>query len=304
MAGMDSLTQSMPNPVGGAGGGVGGKKTPGASPAAKQEMAQAVQKALGGNAPGPQGPQPGKGPGGAAGQPGGPGQSSKPGGGGAFGMSPPDQGGSQGGAKKGATESYDPEKQRQVFMRMMVAQMEHQDPLNPVKGTEFTSQLAQFTGVEQQIRSNEHLDQLTSSKDQQQRWNAMSLLGRDVVLDRNSLQLGESPGKQQFQFQVDAPAQVKAQVTDAKGNVVKEIDLGKRETGSHKATWDGTNSEGKPVGPGEYTIRAAPARGEGQPFQTQVQATVQEVNFGKSGVQLGIGQGQSVAFDRIQTVSQ
>jgi flagellar basal-body rod modification protein FlgD len=215
-------------------------------------------------------------------------------------MSPP---GATGGGSKVGTGEYDPEKQKQVFMRMMVAQLEHQDPLNPTKGTEFTAQLAQFTGVEQQIRSNEHLDKLAGKREDQQQWNAMSLLGREVVLDRNSLNLGDSPGKQQFRFQVDEPAQVSARVTDSRGNVVKEIDLGKREAGSHQASWDGTNSDGKPVSGGEYTIQAVPARGDGAPYQTRVQTTVQEVNMGDKGVQLGIGQGEKVPFDRVQTVS-
>lgn len=333
MAGMENLTQSMPNPVGGSGGkgGAMGGKPPGPSPEAKKGISQAVQEALGkqqGGGPAqakgaPGGGGPAKGPAGPAGGPGGPrGEGAKkpegPGqgnggkgtglekeesraSGGAFGQSPPEAKG--GGGRAGTGDDYDPQKQKQVFMQMMVAQLEHQDPLNPTEGTEFTSQLAEFTGVEQQIRSNEHLKQLSGNRDDQQRWNAMSLLGRNVVLDRNSLQLGESPGKQQFQFQVDEPAEVAAQVTDAKGNVVKEIDLGKREAGTHKASWDGTNGEGKPVDAGEYTIRAVPARGEGGPYQTQVQATVQEVKMGDKGVQLGIGQGQEVPFGRVQTVS-
>ena len=306
MAGMDSLSQAMPNPMEGAGGGVGGK-SPGASPAAKQGMQEAVQQALrervqqgGGLPPGDKGAGKTPPPGGAGGGKGQQGSSATSGG--AFGMSPPGEA-KGGGGKTASGEDYDPQEQKQVFMKMMVAQLEHQDPLNPTKGTEFTTQLAQFNNVEQQIRSNDYLEKMTSKDDQQQRWNAMSLLGRNVVLDRDSLQLDSNPGKQQFQFQVDAPAHVAARVTDSEGNLVKEVDLGKREAGSHRATWDGTNNKGEPVPGGEYTIRAVPARGDGNPYQTQVQATVQEVKMGESGVQLGIGRGQSVAFDQVKTVS-
>lgn len=64
------------------------------------------------------------------------------------------------------------------FLRMFVAQLQNQDPLNPMEGTEYTAQLAQFSNLEQSIKSNEKLDGLMSQLSLSQ---ANALIGRTAT---------------------------------------------------------------------------------------------------------------------------
>ena len=65
-----------------------------------------------------------------------------------------------------------------AFLRLLIAQMQNQDPLNPMEGTEYTAQLAQFSSVEQSIQTNQKLDTLLTSFSLSQ---AESMIGRTLT---------------------------------------------------------------------------------------------------------------------------
>lgn len=142
---------------------------------------------------------------------------------------------------------------KEDFLTLLVAQLQNQDPLNPSDPTEFTAQLAQYSSLEQLMSVNSNIENLASASQSQQQLSALGLIGREVVVEQSEFQLGDSAVT--LGYQLDAQAdRVELHVQDSRGNslaVVKPTDL---SAGSHFVTWDGTNQNGLPIPPGNYTL--------------------------------------------------
>lgn len=142
-----------------------------------------------------------------------------------------------------------------MFLRLMTAQLKNQDPLQPLDGTEFVAQLAQFSGVEQQIKTNERLDTLLGALTRSAAEMSLGFLGRTVetASGRIELDAGTPAG---FAFEVAKPAnKAVAVVTDADGVEVRKFDVDASALGRHEAVWDGQDGIGNPASPGVYTVR-------------------------------------------------
>jgi flagellar basal-body rod modification protein FlgD len=216
------------------------------------------------------------------------------------------QAGTQASAGKtgGSGSDYDPQEQRQIFMKMLTAQLENQNPLNPMKGQEMTAQLAQFSGVEQQIRTNELLTQLTNKDQGSQRLDAVSMLGKSAWLEENQVTSTVDGQSHRFRFNLDSGRNVEAVVSDGRGNVVDRIALGSQAAGTHTAAWDGQTASGQPAPAGQYRIEVYPKGQESpEPIGTQTESSIQEVRFGDQGPELGIAGGRFIPFDRVAAVS-
>ena len=209
-----------------------------------------------------------------------------------------------GGSGSSSKSGYDPEEQKEVFMKMLTAQLENQNPLDPMKNQEMTAQLAQFSSVEQQIQSNEYLKQLAQKDSSGQRMDAVSLLGRQAWMAEPTVTSRVDGQAHRFRFQLDASQSVKVEVTNADGRLVDEHSLGSQSAGTHEAQWDGTTANGLAAPAGEYTIKAYPeGKEDPEALGTQIRATVQEVRFGDNGAELGIAGGRFIPFDRVAAVS-
>src|SRR5918996_4661778 len=121
-----------------------------------------------------------------------------------------------------------------MFLRLMTAQLKNQDPLQPLDGTEFVAQLAQFSSVEQQIKTNERLDSLLGALTRSAAEVSLGFLGRTVETASSKVHL-EVGVPASFAFEVQKPAaKAVAVVTDADGVEVRTFDveantLGRRE---------------------------------------------------------------------------
>ena len=142
-----------------------------------------------------------------------------------------------------------------MFLRLMTAQLKNQDPLQPLDGTEFVAQLAQFSGVEQQIKTNERLDSLLGALTRSAAEVSLGFLGRTVET-AGSKALLEAGAPASFAFEVEKPAnKAVAVVTDADGIEVRKLDVDASTLGRREAVWDGYDGAGNPAAPGVYTIR-------------------------------------------------
>ena len=178
------------------------------------------------------------------------------------------------------------------FLKLFVAQMRHQDPLNPLEGQEMAAQLAQFSSVEQLIRMNETLaGQAASGASIVAAINsssAMNAIGRTVTAIGNDVLLPEGGN-----------ASVSATVGGAGGNAVLKIyDGAGREVGSRSlgyvpagmGTWElGSAAEGLPPGHYTYSLEVADAEGEIVPTQTYTVARIDGVRYGGDGPVLTAG---------------
>jgi|GEM_PF-1486672 len=210
----------------------------------------------------------------------------------------------QSGTGKGM--DFDVDEQRQMFIKMLTAQLKNQSPTDPMKSKEMTGQLAQFSGVEQQMQTNELLKQLVQDRPGSQRMDAVSLVGRQVWHGEDQVRLQEAGEGQRFRARLDHSAEVTARVKDPQGNLVRSLDFGTQDAGTREFRWDGRTDNGKAASPGRYRIEVSTAgqgEAEGRSLTTQVPATVNEVRFGQKGVELGLGGDRFIPFDQVASVA-
>src|SRR5215472_16056579 len=142
----------------------------------------------------------------------------------------------------------------QSFLTLLTAQLQHQDPLNPMDSTQFTSQLVQFTGVEQGILQNQNLQSLIGLQTNGQMANAAGYIGLQVNGGGNQIQLAGSQAKINYTITDATTAQVKIKITDSSGNVVNTLTETPTVGGPQTVSWDGKNSSGTVVPDGSYNI--------------------------------------------------
>lgn len=140
---------------------------------------------------------------------------------------------------------------RDAFLTMLVAQLQHQDPLNPMEGTDFTAQLAQFSTLEQQFNTNDNLEAILQALDAKTEDNLIEYIGKEVVgtADTMSVIDGDSSGGQ---YTLEKAAEVTISIYNSDGREVRTIYGGQKSAGTHEIQWDGEDNSGEPVDDGNY----------------------------------------------------
>lgn len=149
-----------------------------------------------------------------------------------------------------------------AFLTMLVAQLQNQDPLNPMDGTDFSAQLAQFSQLEQLINLNDSMDTLANSFSQNNESDVVSYIGKQVTGNVDVMNVDEGTVSGGF-YNLSKPADVMISITDADGNTVKTLYEGQQANGSHLISWDGTDNAGKAVDDGTYNYTVLANSGSG-----------------------------------------
>jgi len=175
-----------------------------------------------------------------------------------------------------------------TFLQILTTQLRNQNPLDPLDTNQFTQQLVQFTGVEQQLKTNEFLEAMMSSSIAANNSQAVSYVGKVVTASGNKSELVN--GQAQWHFAVDQQANITATVRDAKGNVV-HTKTGQVQEGESVFTWDGRNSAGtmQPDGSYSITIEARNSKGGLISVATEMTGEVTGVDFAGSEPVLIVG---------------
>ena len=138
-----------------------------------------------------------------------------------------------------------------TFLQLLTTQLRNQNPLDPLDTNQFTQQLVQFTGVEQQLKTNEFLEAMMTSTQTANNSQAVSYVGKIVTASGTKSELVD--GTATWHFAVDSKADINATVRDANGNVVY-TKAGTVNKGESVFTWDGVGNDGKPRPDGSYTV--------------------------------------------------
>jgi flagellar basal-body rod modification protein FlgD len=173
-----------------------------------------------------------------------------------------------------------------AFLTLMTAQLKNQDPLKPMEGTEFISQLATFGTVSGVQEMQTSLETLATSLRSTQTLNGSTMVGRDVLASADSFEhtQGGTVGGQ-----IDVPAGTTAlqlRITDSTGAVVREIQLETAE-GTQNFTWDGLRTDGTQAESDEYDIEAvATVRGQSGSLEVLMAGRVASVSIDATGTNL------------------
>lgn len=138
-----------------------------------------------------------------------------------------------------------------TFLQLLTTQLKNQNPLDPLDTNQFTQQLVQFTGVEQQLKTNEFLQAMMNSTQTANNSQAVSYVGKVVTASGSKSELVN--GAARWNFAVDAKSNITATVKDAKGNVVY-TKVGSIEKGESIFTWDGIGNDGQKKLDGTYSV--------------------------------------------------
>ncbi len=169
----------------------------------------------------------------------------------------------------GNTNSSQANATKEQFLRLLVAQLQHQDPLNPMDAMQFTSQLAQFSIVEQALETNEQLKTLNLYEASANNARAVNLIGKEIMAQGDKLSISDS-GVGQLCFRLlGESAQTQAYIYDSTGRLVRTLDLGKRAQGEHSIFWDGLDQQGRALGYGTYSFQVAAKDVKGQMVEVE-----------------------------------
>ena len=191
--------------------------------------------------------------------------------------------------------------QQDRFMKLLVAQMKNQDPLNPMDNAQMTSQIAQINTVSGIEKLNTTVTSLLASFNNLQAQSATQLPGRSVLVPGTGLTLtdGKAMGGVELGGAADA---VTVDIVDATGATVRSLSLGASSAGVRSFNWDGLLTDGKAAPDGGYRIRvSATAGGNPVPSGALAVSRVQAVSTGSNGVQLDLGSAGTRAYSDVRS---
>ncbi len=205
-----------------------------------------------------------------------------------------------GGASGAAKASDDPTEDR--FLKLLVAQMRNQDPLNPLDNAQVTSQLAQINTVKGIDRLNVALQKLVDRGESGTATEAAAMVGRRVLVEGNTLELpDEGPAQAGFELAA-AASSVRVEVVGRNGAVVDTRTLTNVPAGLHTFEWDGDAGADRAAA-GTYSLRVTATDGtEAVPATPLAAAPVRAVTRGADGVALQLGTFGSRPLDQVRGI--
>ena len=191
----------------------------------------------------------------------------------------------------------------QRFLKLLVTQLNNQDPLNPLDNAQLTSQLAQMSTVSGIEKLNSAFAAMLAQSGASQVLQSASLIGRTVLVPGTELTLKKGA---QTPFALDmaqAVDSVKVSITNAAGATVRSFDLGALPQGVKTLSWDGLDDAGVPLADGTYSVNGVAATGDTKvAARTLTYAGVASVSQGPAGVALELTSGAKAALADVRLI--
>lgn len=202
----------------------------------------------------------------------------------------------------GATKKSDTDLAQDRFMKLLVTQMQNQDPLNPMDNAQVTSQLAQLSTVTGIDKLNSTLESLMGSYQTSQSLEAANLIGHGVLAAGSNITLSDGKGLMGVEFPQAVDGST-VTIKDASGSVVQTLDLGAQNAGTLPLLWDGTKADGTKAADGNYSFTVnstlAGIATQSNPLQFGVVTTV---STGSDGVNINVPGLGAVKFTDIRQI--
>ncbi len=186
------------------------------------------------------------------------------------------------------------------FLSMLMTQLKNQDPTSPMDTNQFTSELVQFSSVEQQINTNTSLTQLIQLTQGGEVMQASAMTGKQVTASSDHVPLQNGTGTIQFSTTTAQPVDIS--IFDANGAKLSDSML-MSSAGTNTWTWNGTDGSGRTVPDGSYkfAVTGANADGTTTALPGSVIGKATGVLSQSTGMQLELG-ALSIGFSQVQSV--
>ncbi len=191
------------------------------------------------------------------------------------------------------------------FLRLLVAQLKNQDPVNPVENNEFLSQIAQFSMVSGIEGLGTSFGGMETNLFANQAMQSAQLVGKEVLVDNANIAFTSGDSVHGL-LNVDSTVfNLNIQVREEAGGLIRTISLGTAKPGSHEILWDGTDESGEPAASGSYVLEAV-AEIDGTPVSIPVQlfqrVASASIDHSSGNVSLNLGNAESVSFNQVQKI--
>ena len=176
------------------------------------------------------------------------------------------------------------------FLTMLVAQLKYQNPLDPIEGTDFAAQLAQFSSLEQLFGVNDKLAEIQEGLNSQENGNVLDYIGKTVKTYDSTIFAKDGHAESGY-YTLSNRADVTIYIYNEDGLEVRKIYAGWQGAGEHDVAWDGRDSAGEVVDNGLYAFEVQ-ARGEQGlivPYESFVTGEVTGVTYESGSPYLMIG---------------
>lgn len=188
----------------------------------------------------------------------------------------------------------------QTFLKMLMTQLQNQDPTSPLDTNQFTSQLVQFSSVEQQINTNSSLTQLIQLTQAAGVLQSTAMVGHQVSVTSDHLALQNGAASLQFTTKAAGPAAIA--VYNDSGTKITDA-LVDAKAGSNTWNWNGRDINGNQLADGSYrvAVMGADSTGAAQALPFTVQGTATGVAQNGGGLTLQMG-ALAVDFSAVKQV--
>lgn len=187
------------------------------------------------------------------------------------------------------------------FLQLLTTQLQNQNPLDPLDTNQFTSQLVQFSSVEQQINMNTQLSTLISLQETSQSTSALGFVGQNVTVSGATTTLANNQAT--WSYSSPSAANATFTIANSTGQTVYSTSQ-PVQAGANTFNWNGLDSSGNSLPPGSYTmsISALNSSGANVAIATQVQGVVSSVDLTQNPPVLSVN-GQNYTINQIQKIS-
>ena len=182
------------------------------------------------------------------------------------------------------------------FLKLLVAQMQNQDPLNPMDNAQMTTQMAQINTVSGIQQLNETLKGMADQMASSQAMQGTTLIGKDALVEGNALAFDGSTGKGAFTLD-GAASSVKVDIIGKSGETLDTIDLGAQSAGQHGFEWNAGATDPSQVA--KFAVRAS--SGSTAVTDTELQRVrIASVGLSNGAMSLQLQNGRTLSYDQVR----
>lgn len=205
-------------------------------------------------------------------------------------------------SNQGGTKPLD----RTAFLKLLVEQLKNQDPLKPQDDSAFVAQLAQFSQLEQSMGMNSRLDMLAAQNAGLANAQAVSLVGSTATVRGNLVTIdGTGVGTPVAFSLAGTSTETTVTIRNQQGDAVRTLQLGGRQPGLARITWDGRSDSGdlQPAGTYQVSVTAKDAVGSPVTVSQETTGAITSVSFDKGYPVLSLDNGIAVPVSDLLKVA-